>query len=115
MHLQGKVWGNTQAIFQKPNFEIHRIEIEKGGFCSTHKHNNKFNAFYMESGTLKILIEQKDYNLVDETILTKGGLSIVKPGLYHSFEALTDCVCYEIYWTELNHDDIERRTVGGAK
>ena len=115
MHIQGKVWGNTQAIFQKPNFEIHRIEIEKGGFCSTHKHNNKFNAFYMESGTLKILIEQKDYELVDETILEKGGLTIVKPGLYHSFEALTDCVCYEIYLTELKHDDIERRTVGGSK
>jgi len=53
--------------------------------------------------------------LVDETILNKGELSIVKPGLYHSFEALTDCVCYEIYWTELKHDDIERRTVGGSK
>lgn len=115
MHIQGKVWGQTQAIFQKPNFEIHRIEIEAGGYCSTHKHNNKFNAFYMESGELKILIEQQDYDLVDETVIKAGELSIVKPGLYHSFEAVTDCVCYEIYWTELNHNDIERRTVGGSK
>jgi mannose-6-phosphate isomerase-like protein (cupin superfamily) len=112
---QGKVWGLTEAIFQKHNFEIHRIEIKAGGFCSTHKHNNKFNAFYMESGSLKINVEQKAYDLIDETIINAGDLTVVKPGLYHSFEALTDCICYEIYWTELDHEDIERKTVGGAK
>lgn len=112
---QGKIWGFTEAIFQKHNFEIHRIEIKQGGFCSTHKHNNKFNAFYMESGSLKINVEQKAYELTDETIIETGDLTVVKPGLYHSFEALTDCICYEIYWTELDHEDIERRTVGGSK
>ena len=115
MNTQGKVWGFTQEIFAKANFEIHRIEINKGGFCSTHKHNNKFNAFFMEEGDLKIIIHQQDYDLVDETVISQGGMTTVKPGLYHSFEALTDCVCYEIYWTELNHNDIERKSVGGTK
>ena len=115
MIKQGKIWGETSMIFQKPNFEFHRVEVKKGGFCSTHKHKNKFNAFYMEQGEMKIKIHQDDYDLIDETIIKEGDLSIVKPGLYHSFEAVYDSICYEIYWTELQHDDIERKNIGGNK
>ena len=97
MQIQGKIWGETQALFQKPDFELHRIEVNEGGFCSTHKHNNKFNAFYVESGELKVNIHQIDYGLKDETLMKKGDLTIVKPGLYHSFEAMKDTVCFEIY------------------
>jgi mannose-6-phosphate isomerase-like protein (cupin superfamily) len=113
MKLQGKVWGLTNFIFGNNNFEIHRIEVNKGGFCSTHKHQHKFNAFYIEEGQLKVTIHQTDYGLNDETIMNKGDLTIVKPELFHSFEALTDVVCYEIYWTELDHNDIQRESVGG--
>lgn len=115
MNLQGKVWGKTQEIFGNNNFEIHRIEINKGGFCSTHKHVHKFNAFFIEEGCLKITIHQTDYDLVDETIMNKGDLTIVKPGLYHSFSALEDTVCYEIYWALFDHADIQRESVGGVK
>ena len=115
MQIQGKIWGKTQAIFQKSNFEFHRIEVNKGSFCSTHEHANKFNAFYVESGQLKILIHQIDYGLTDETVMGKGDMTIVKPGLFHSFEALEDTVCFEIYWTELDHSDIQRENIGGSK
>ncbi|SVE31729.1 uncharacterized protein METZ01_LOCUS484583, partial [marine metagenome] len=50
--VQGKVWGNTREIFLNHNFEIHRIEVDKGGFCSKHKHKNKINAFFIEKGKL---------------------------------------------------------------
>jgi mannose-6-phosphate isomerase-like protein (cupin superfamily) len=113
MKLQGKVWGNTKFIFGNNNFEIHRIEVDSGGHCSLHRHEHKYNAFYLESGKLKIIIEQQDYDLKDETVMKKDDLTIVKPGLYHSFEALEDTVCYEIYWSELDHDDIQRKNVGG--
>jgi len=113
MVIQGKVWGQTQEIFTNPNFELHRIEIKKGGYCSKHKHEHKFNAFYIEKGKLKISIYQTDYDLVDDTIAHTGDLSIVKPGMYHEFEALEDTVCYEIYWVELSNSDIERENVGG--
>ena len=115
MQIQGKIWGQTQTLFQKPNFEFHRIEVNKGSFCSTHKHNNKFNSFYVESGQLKITIHQTDYGLVDDTIMKMGDLTIVKPGLFHSFEAIENTVCFEIYWTELDHNDIQRENVGGKK
>ena len=111
--VQGKIWGKTQDIFKNPNFELHRIEINKGGYCSKHKHTYKFNAFYIEKGKLKISIYQTDYDLVDDTIAITGDLSIAEPGLYHKFEALEDTICYEIYWVELDTNDIERESVGG--
>ena len=29
MNIQGKVWGETREIFSNPNFELHRIEVNK--------------------------------------------------------------------------------------
>tara|TARA_B100002019_G_C21194693_1_gene560746 strand:- start:518 stop:874 length:357 start_codon:yes stop_codon:yes gene_type:complete len=114
MSIQGKVWGETREIFSNANFELHRIEVNKGAFCSKHKHIHKINAFYIEKGKLKITIYETDYDLVDETIATTGDLSIVKPGKFHEFEALENTIAYEIYWVELDHNDIERETVGGV-
>ena len=115
MKIQGKVWGKTQEIFKNSNFEFHRIEAKQGGFCSIHKHVHKFNAFYIEKGSMKLTIYENDDDLVDETIANAGDFTIVKPGNYHKFEALEDTICYEIYWVELNHQDIERKDVGGIK
>ena len=44
----GKVWGDTVNIFSNHNFEFHRIQVKKGGYCSKHKHLHKFNGFYIE-------------------------------------------------------------------
>lgn len=114
MKTQGKVWGKTKDIFKNANFELHRIEAKKGGYCSKHQHKYKFNAFYIEQGKLKITVYENDYDLIDETIISKGELATAKPGTYHRFEALEDTICYEIYWAELNHDDIEREDTGGV-
>ena len=113
MNIQGKVWGKTQKIFANNNFELHRIEVNKGAFCSKHKHIHKINAFYIEKGKLKITIHETEYDLIDETIASTGDLSIVKPGKYHEFEALENTIAYEIYWVELDHSDIDRETIGG--
>tara|TARA_Y100000034_G_scaffold132562_1_gene195875 strand:+ start:474 stop:821 length:348 start_codon:yes stop_codon:yes gene_type:complete len=115
MKIQGKVWGKTQDIFKNINFELHRIEVNKGGFCSKHKHIHKINAFYIEKGKLKITIHETEYNLVDETIVSTGDLTIVNPGKYHEFEALEDTIAYEIYWVELDHNDIKRENIGGNR
>jgi quercetin dioxygenase-like cupin family protein len=113
MNKQGKVWGYKQLLFLKNNVEIQRIEANKGGYCSKHKHDFKFNAFYIEKGKLKIKIWKNDYSLVDETIISSGELTIVKPKEYHVFEASEDTIAYEIYWTELSENDIIRENCGG--
>ncbi len=113
-NIQGKVWGKTQPIFLKNNVEIHRIEANKGGFCSKHKHEYKYNAFLVESGKLKITTWKNDYDLVDETIVEAGQITTCKPQEYHMFEVLEDTVAFEIYWVELSEKDIVRENCGGT-
>jgi len=113
MDIQGKVWGSTSLLFCKNNVEIHRIEGNKDGYCSKHKHEHKYNMFFVEKGSLAIEI-WKEYKLVDKTILTAGNSCTVPPGQYHKFTVLEeDTVAFEIYWVELSQSDISRERVGG--
>jgi len=114
MEKQGKVWGETRKLFNKNNVEVSRIEVEKGGFSSTHKHEHKYNKFFVESGKLKILVWKNDYDLCDETIISEGESTVIVPGEDHMFEALEDTTAYEIYWVGLT-DDIVRKNHGGLK
>lgn len=108
----GKVWGTTELIEANGALEFHRLEMIEGGVCSKHLHEFKWNGFFVESGKLIVRVWQKDYDLVDETIIGPGGYTRVKPGLYHQFECLEAGVAYELYWAEFNHSDIKRETVG---
>lgn len=112
-NIQGKIWGKTQGIFNKNNVEIHRIETKKGGYCSKHKHEHKFNMFYVEKGKMKITSWKTDYDLVDETIISTGECTTAPPGEYHKFESLEDSIVYEIYWVGLDERDIIRDDHGG--
>ena len=50
----GKVWGETELVLQTPFVEFHRIWVHQGGFCSLHKHEHKWNMFYVTSGELAV-------------------------------------------------------------
>ena len=110
--IHGKIWGNTESIFDKNNVSIHRIEAKKGYMCSRHYHLHKHNMFYVEKGKLKIEVWQKDYDLVDETIITDGQSTSVPPGLVHRFSALEDTLALEMYFVELDGEDIIRESCG---
>ena len=108
----GKVWGETRSLLQNPVVEFHRIEVNKGGECSTHKHSHKWNGFYIENGELEVHVYKNDYELGDKTILYSGDFMSVKPGEYHLFKANENTLAFEIYWPELLSEDIQRRSVG---
>ena len=114
MNKQGKIWGSTSEIFNKNNVEVHRIVGNFNTYCSKHKHEHKFNMFFVESGSITIQIWKNDYELIDETILQNGESCIVAPGEYHKFVVNKDCVAYEFYWVEINSKDIVRESVGGV-
>lgn len=114
MIIQSKVWGKTQKIFGNENFEIHRIEVEKGGYCSKHYHKHKYNMFFIESGELTIKIWRKDSGIVDSTPISEGQSTVVDPGSWHMFIGGDDTVAYEIYWTESISEDIVREFPGGV-
>ena len=113
--VQGKIWGKTSCLFHKNNVEIHRIEVKNNGYCSKHKHEHKFNLFFIEEGELEITIYRTDANtsIEDVTTLTDGESTYVEPGLYHKFMAKRDSIAYEIYWVELDPADIIREARGG--
>lgn len=115
MIIQGKVWGHTSPLFNKNNTELHLVHINKGGFCSRHLHKFKFNKFVVINGKLKVTI-WKDYGsttLEDVSIVNASQECTVPPGYYHKFEALEDTLALEVYWVELNDDDIVRADHGG--
>lgn len=111
-HVAGKIWGRTELVFANGVLEFHRIHANKGGICSKHKHQFKWNGFYVQEGQLVVRVWKNDYDLVDETVLGPGEFTQVRPGEYHQFEALEDTVTFELYWAEFDHNDIERETVG---
>lgn len=112
MNWQGKIWGRTATIIETPFFSAHYLDIEKGGFCSQHRHQAKYNIFLLIDGQLEITIFRPD-GLEDITILEPGQTSEIRPGVYHKFRALETSRALEIYRVELDPEDIERRTRGG--
>jgi len=117
----GKIWGTTQAILQNPVVELHRIEIKPGYRCSIHKHAHKWNAFFIESGSLEIHIFGKEPpkfvnkdTPMDVTVLRVGESTQVPPGVYHCFVCREECIAFETYWPELLGEDIVRHDTGGS-
>ena len=111
--IAGKIWGVTENVYSNHNFEFHRIEVNKGGYCSKHKHEHKYNGFFVESGKLKVLVWKTSYDLIDETEISAGQFHIVPPGEYHKFEALEDTIAFELYWAGFDSNDIVRDKQGG--
>ena len=126
--IQGKVWGKTEALLVTPMIEVHKITINAGGYCSMHKHEFKWNMFYVLYGELDIHVRKNDYDLVDVTNLVEGEYTSVAPNEYHMFKhhvppGEEDLVkewgrdaaaaALEIYYLESISKDIIRETVGG--
>jgi tellurite resistance-related uncharacterized protein len=116
-----KVWGKTRCVARGPNFEVHELHINQGGYCSRHRHL-KWNQFHVMSGTVKIQLFSKTPNgllLEDEpsfeTHLIAGEEFQVSPQLWHRFEAVEKCHVLEVYWTDgIDPLDIERYDEGGV-
>lgn len=112
-NITGKVWGDTSVLIQNSNVELHKINVKAGFRCSEHKHEHKWNGFYVISGVLEIHVAKNDYDLTDVTTLRAGDYTSVRPGEFHWFNCIEDCVALEVYYPEALSEDIVRRSVGG--
>lgn len=108
----GKVWGEVEEIFCKNNVQVMHITGKKGHKSSLHCHKHKKSIFYVMKGTIRIDVKKKDYDLIDTTILKAGESTEIGFGEYHSFEVLNDAKAIEIYWVELDNNDIVRDNCG---
>ncbi len=110
---ESKIWGTTTLVWSGNNTETHKIDIIRGGYCSKHKHDYKYNLFYVEYGSLRVEI-WKDDGIIDVTELHDGETTTVSPGQYHRFTALENTSALEVYWVELQNNDIIREDRGGV-
>jgi len=117
MPKQGKVWGETEEVFNNGVLSVNSLWIAKGGFCSEHQHAQKTNVFYVISGALEIFQwpGSTEGEKPDVTVLGPGQQTIVPVGVWHKFQALENTRCLEIYTAWFRGPDITRRTHGGVK
>ena len=87
-NVVGKVWGDTSVLIQNSLTELHKINIKAGFRCSEHKHEHKWNGFYVISGVLEIHVAKNNYDLIDVTTLRAGDFTTVRPGEFHWFNCV---------------------------
>ena len=63
----GKIWGQTELILANSSANLQNRSLK--GVCSKHKHEWKWNGFHVVLHGDENPVWQKDYDLVDETIL----------------------------------------------
>ena len=113
---QGKIWGSTESLLVTPMIEVHRINIYPYSHCSMHKHEYKYNMFYVLHGKLNIHVRKNDYDLEDITELVGGEFTTVSPNEFHTFSTEDENVeALEIYYLNPIMEDIIRETVGGTR
>ena len=136
-----KDWGFRTRIHETPTFVLDRLHLKPGGFCTVHYHQQKYNKFYLESGTVQIeefgtshgldlpigtyLDEKNESKLLNNptkitimTLLVKNLKEyVIKPLTIHRFfnsDTLNWAVLYELIYTEVCEEDIVRLTSKGG-
>ena len=95
---------------------MHLLLIKAGGFCSEHRHERKLNHFHVLSGELQIHEwpgGELTQDQPDSTALRGGQSKTIPVGNWHSFTAIEETLCLEIYEAAPVEEDIVRRTEGG--
>ena len=113
-----KCWGRTRLVIRHGPFEVHELEIKEGGYCSTHRHR-KINRFHVMSGSIDVDIFDDDdtgapaTERCDGRRLNPGDFFQVRPQVWHRFVGIEEAHILEVYWVDVDAEDIERSNVGG--
>lgn len=117
--VKEKLWGWSEALVVSPAGEVHRIDINAGGYCSIHYHRTKHNVFVLMHGAIDIYewVGGADTNGDPSRVhhlVNPGDSYAVPPGVLHQFRALKQSRAIEVYWPDpLGAEDIVRFTEGG--
>jgi mannose-6-phosphate isomerase-like protein (cupin superfamily) len=103
-----KIWGFKIRLLETATTVVDILTLKRGGFCSWHYHDFKYNLFIVLSG--RVLIETEDYTKV----LLNNDYYAVEPKMKHRFIAKSKAKLIEVMYTNpVLEDDIIRLKQGG--
>ena len=108
MQRTKKTWGDKNNIFENDTCEVSVLYLEPYQRCSWHRHDCKYNLFFVLSGKLVLKLEDGESEVMPGQIFT------TVPGEYHEFQTRDEkTVCIEVMYVQYDSHDIQRVTLGG--
>jgi mannose-6-phosphate isomerase-like protein (cupin superfamily) len=108
MERSHKSWGEKWNVFQNDLCEVSILYLQPWQRCSWHRHQAKFNQFFVIEGLLFVKTDTGIATVKKHEIFT------TRPGEYHEFQThATGAVIQEIMYVKYDSNDIERETIGG--
>ena len=103
-----KTWGEKWNIFCNDLCEVSVLKLESHQRCSWHRHQTKYNLFWVISGELRIKTEW------GIAIVEHNQAFTTRPGEWHEFQThdLPTWVI-EVMYVHYDPEDIERERLGG--
>lgn len=109
MERTRKSWGEKNNFFQNDTCEVSVLYLEPNQRCSWHRHEAKYNLFYVLDGKLVLKLED------GETEVLPGQIFTTIPGEFHEFQTRElDTICIEVMYVKYDAHDIIRTIVGGS-
>lgn len=98
--MNEKPWGHWRLLYVDDVYELRKLTLKAGGWCSRHFHTTKCNVFHVLSGSVRVKEYYADTpgeeGMFAVHILTEGSEPVHIPaGVQHRFEVLEDAVVYE--------------------
>ena len=115
MTKEKKVWGTAQHFPCSHACGVSVLEVEQGGYCSWHYHNERVNRFIVHSGRIVVEVKTPSGGR-NEFELAAGGWHDVQPRDLHRFRVLEPGVVVEVYFAPaISMSDIVRMDTGGME
>lgn len=115
--MDQKIWGHTQLVFQNDTTTVHILYVRKGGVCSLHYHDFKYNHFHVVRG--KFAVRKRIGKASEVWVpLDPEDTFTVDPKQIHEFEALEYSIVIETCWVpegKIDLGDIHRLRLGYYK
>ena len=108
MERTRKSWGEKENIFCNDLCEVSVLRLEPMNRCSWHRHQAKFNLFYVLEGSILIKMDEAPVRV------DRGQTFTTRPGEWHEFQTGEHpALVIEVMYVKYEAEDIERQSVGG--
>jgi len=103
-----KTWGEKENLFQNDLCEVSILHLLPNQRCSWHRHQCKWNQFYVIKGEVFIKTEW------GVAIIERGQIFTTAPMEFHEFQTgEKSAILLEIMYVKYDPNDIDREILGG--